>query len=464
MTGPDITRRRFLGVGLAAVAAATIDLGPRSRTRPRPARFGIPEPTDVLITRWGRDPYALGSHSFHRVGAGAADRRALAAPVAGPRHFPGEATDPHHPATAHGALLSGRRAAREVAASAAAGASVVVIGAGVAGLAAAVHLQVQGFRVTVLEARDRVGGRIWTSRDLGPPTELGALWIRGVNTNPLTRVADHLGAARVRTDYTRTARYGADGKPLTAAETLRMAGSYRGALHAAATARQHLATDVSLGTTLAATRQYRAGDATQHELLDFAVHGQIEQVHAADVADLSLLTWDQGRADRGADVLFRDGFDQVVTHAARSLDVHHREVVQAVGYDATGVAVTTAQKVVRADHAVVTLPLGVLQAGVVTFSPPLPDAKQHAITVLGTGVVNHVALRFPRVFWDAKAPLLGHVDSQKGRGARWLNVAAYTGQPVLVGLAAAGYARGLEARTDAAVVGDALAVLGSIYG
>ena len=68
------------------------------------------------------------------------------------------------------------------------------------------------------------------------------------------------------------------------------------------------------------------------------------------------------------------------------------------------------------------------------------------------------------MFWDAKAPLLAHVDAQKGRWARWLNIAAYTGQPVVVGLAAASYARVLEARPDADIVTDALAVLGSIYG
>jgi monoamine oxidase len=463
MTAPGISRRTFLGAGVAAVAAVAVDPLPRSGPRPRRDRLGVPKPTDVLITRWGSDPFALGSHSFHRVGAGPAERRALAAPVAGRLFFAGEATHVDHPSTVHGALLSGRRAAREVAAAAAAGSSVVVIGAGMAGLAAAVHLQVQGFRVQVLEARERIGGRIWTSRDLGPATELGALWVRGVGGNPVIRVADHVGAARVRTDYRRAARYAADGRPLTVVEGRRMADGYRGALHAAAAARQHLATDVSLGTTLAGTRQYRTGDPTQHQLLDFAVHGQIEQRHAADVADLSLLTWDQGRADRGGDAVIRDGYDQVVNHAARSVDVRHREAVHTVEYDGPGVALTTSRQVVRADHVVVTLPLGVLQAGAVTFSPPLPDAKQHAITALGTGVVNHVALRFPRVFWDAKAPLLGHVDAQKGRWARWLNVAAYTGQPVLVALTAAGYARNLEHLRDAAIVADALEVLDSIY-
>jgi len=50
MTPPDITRRRFLGVSAAAFAATAIDLGPRVKPRPRRDRFGIPEPSDVLIT------------------------------------------------------------------------------------------------------------------------------------------------------------------------------------------------------------------------------------------------------------------------------------------------------------------------------------------------------------------------------------------------------------------------------
>jgi monoamine oxidase len=57
---------------------------------------------------------------------------------------------------------------------------VVVIGAGAAGIAAARSLAAAGREVTVLEARDRVGGRVWTARDLAPfPVELGAEYVHG---------------------------------------------------------------------------------------------------------------------------------------------------------------------------------------------------------------------------------------------------------------------------------------------
>ena len=60
-------------------------------------------------------------------------------------------------------------------------ADVVVIGAGVAGLAAARRLNEQGVRVIVLEARDRIGGRVFTARDARTPLpiELGAEFLHG---------------------------------------------------------------------------------------------------------------------------------------------------------------------------------------------------------------------------------------------------------------------------------------------
>jgi monoamine oxidase len=77
---------------------------------------------------------------------------------------------------------------------------VIVVGAGIAGLAAARDLSIDGYDVLVLEARNRIGGRIWTSRDLGVPADLGASWIHGFEDNPISRLAKRHGIEILRTD------------------------------------------------------------------------------------------------------------------------------------------------------------------------------------------------------------------------------------------------------------------------
>lgn len=63
---------------------------------------------------------------------------------------------------------------------------IVVVGAGMAGLVSARLLHDSGFDVVVLEARDRLGGRLWTDTRFGVPIDLGASWIHGADANPLS--------------------------------------------------------------------------------------------------------------------------------------------------------------------------------------------------------------------------------------------------------------------------------------
>ena len=72
---------------------------------------------------------------------------------------------------------------------------IVVIGAGMAGLAAARALHDAGLQVIVLEARDRVGGRTYTA-DVGPArVDLGGAWIHGDRGNPVAELARARGLA-----------------------------------------------------------------------------------------------------------------------------------------------------------------------------------------------------------------------------------------------------------------------------
>ncbi|MFM8394870.1 MAG: FAD-dependent oxidoreductase, partial [Acidobacteriota bacterium] len=74
----------------------------------------IPDPVDYQITRWASDPYAMGSYSFNAVGSVPLMRTELARSVSNRLFFAGEASDRSYFGTAHGAYLSGLRAAGEV--------------------------------------------------------------------------------------------------------------------------------------------------------------------------------------------------------------------------------------------------------------------------------------------------------------------------------------------------------------
>jgi len=466
-----VGRRRFLGGALAAgggLALAAANPGFAGATAPR--RRGVPDPEAFVFTRWASDPFTHGSYSFIGVGASSDDRRDIGEALGDDKvdrvFFAGEATSVANAATVHGAYESGLRAARDVGDEAEDGATVVVIGAGVSGLSAARRLDQMGYDVVVLEARDRIGGRVWTDRSIGHPVDLGASWIHGIDGNPLTPLARRAGVRTEVTDYDNEATYGPDGRPRSDRRVRRMDRNYEYFMREIEGPREALDQDISLGAAIDGIVA-RDGDWTPDELrdLDYSVNTWLEHEYAGDVNELSLFWWDAGGGYPGSDLLFPDtGYEWLPKMLAKGLDVRLGHRVQRIEWNPRGANVVTDRGAFPVAHAVVTLPLGVLQAGDVEFAPPLPAYKQQAASRLGMGVLDKLWLRFPRVFWDADADLLGYVSPTKGRWCEWYSLAKHTGEPVLMGFNAATHARELELQSDTEVVAEAMGVLRTIYG
>ncbi len=425
----------------------------------------VPEPEDWVVTRWRADPFAGGSYSFLAVGSSPDDRRALAAPVGDRLFFAGEATSVANPATAHGALESGRAAAAAVDEVAAAGARVVVVGAGMAGLGAARALHDLGYHVTVVEGRDRRGGRTFTDDSLGIPLDLGASWIHGVDGNPLSTLADDLGVARgPATDWDNEIEYAPDGAELTDALYAAVDEALDAVLAHAAEQSEQRDDDAPLRDVVEEALADLDLDDDVEVVTRHYLNTSIEHEYSGSLEQLSTWWWDEGEGYPGEDELLPGGYVGLVDGLADGLDIRTGMAVQRIASGDEGVVVESDVDAVGADHVVVTLPLGVLKAGTVTFEPPLPDDKATAIERLGMGLLDKVYLRFPEVFWDAEADAIGWASPDAdGRWAEWLNVAKVTGEPVLLGFNAAGYAEQMEVRTDEDVVADAMAVLRTIY-
>ncbi len=274
--------------------------------------------------------------------------------------------------------------------------STVVIGAGLAGLGAAERLVEGGHAVTILEARSRSGGRVWTVDDGGPaPLELGPEWIGGEG-----EVHDQLTAAGARLVEAEGRQYrrldgrweSLDDRPHVVKELLARAARPPGPDRSLLEALERCCGGPELEDDRAQLLAYVAG------------------FHAADPAAVSL-RWlaevEASQPPEASELRATTGTATLVDALARSLDgrcdLRLEAVVREVRWKRGEVRVTTGGgETVHAGAAVVTLPLPLLDT--LRFEPDIPDTRA-AARLMAAGPVVKLLLRFREPFWRGIGPL-----------------------------------------------------------
>jgi monoamine oxidase len=332
---------------------------------------------------------------------------------------------------------------------------VIILGAGVAGLAAARDLTAAGVRVLLLEARDRLGGRVMTHHSPEGPVELGAEFVHGA-VDEILSVARQAGLALRETD--------------------------RGAARPAAERRGAVDYFSAMDALLAHASEADADESFQHlvdrvdEMQAIKAQGLrlVEGYHAADPGRMSvraLVKNTSADEQPGADRQFRfvHGYDGLVAAIfeqidRRLCDVRLNVVATAIAWRRKQVVIKTSTgEELTAPQVVMTVPLAVLKAGAIDFSPRLPD-KQSALGKLEMGDAVRVSLCLGSETWATQGRFStdGFVLTGEPLFPVWW-VSRPPPFPVITGWAGGRNARGLGELGDAERVGAAVDALAAVF-
>jgi monoamine oxidase len=285
----------------------------------------------------------------------------------------------------------------------------IVVGGGVAGLAAAGDLAESGASVVLLEARARLGGRVWTRRVAGwpAPIELGAEFVHG-RVPAIIALAREAGLAVARIP---------DGHLEARSGKLREMGDVWKTFESLTRRMKSKGPDRSIADFLSSRRGLSRGD---RRLLTSMVEGyEAAPLPRASEKALSTKGEEPATPDEREQFRVLSGYDGIVEALARRLRRHGGHVrrnaeARVLRWRPGRVEIEIASgRRFEARRAIVTLPVGVLKAAAGARGglriDPLPEATRRALDGIAMGTVVRLVVRFRESFWRER--LAGHGDA-----------------------------------------------------
>jgi monoamine oxidase len=338
------------------------------------------------------------------------------------------------------------------------GKTVLIIGAGISGLAAAKKLKDKGFTVIVLEAQEKIGGRLRTDRSLGIAFDEGASWIHGPNGNPITNLASQAGANTYLTDDDNLAVFDNNGTAYSDTFLNSQYTQFENALNAVRRAGTQTDSFQTIFNSLYPTQ-------VNNRLWKYMLSAYLEFDTGGDISKLSSKYFFDDEAFSGKDVIVTNGYDKVANLLGQGLDIRLNSRVTEINYNATKSLVKVNENSIEADYVIVSVPLGVLKNTSISFQPSLPASKLYAIQNIQMGNVNKFLFIWDTPFWDTNIQYIGYTPETKGKFNYLINMKKFL--PTTNGLmtfAFGDYATVTETMTDAQISGEVMAQLKTIYG
>jgi monoamine oxidase len=329
---------------------------------------------------------------------------------------------------------------------------IAVIGAGAAGLAAGLSLKASGKSFIVLEARDRVGGRAFTDTEsLGLPVDCGAHWLHAAAQNPFTKIADRLGVSyNDQTSWDDWALYAVGG--LAPEETADELGAYMDKVMTRIDEAGASGLDVAFSDFMESGNRWNP-----------LFRQMIGQITSHDPKDCSTL--DTARyEDEGGDFPVEDGFGALVKRHAAGLDVALSTPVSHIDWSGPEVKITTPRGTLSARAIILAVPVNVLIAGLIRFTPGLPHALTQAFIDCPMGVSEKLAILLDRPL-EGTEHLHGDVIDLSAAAKQPFNLYVNPfGRPLIVSHMAGAYGREMERLSDKEIEAVALDALSEAFG
>ena len=323
---------------------------------------------------------------------------------------------------------------------------IVIIGAGAAGLGAAAACRSHNKRFVMLEARNRIGGRVFTDRSLGVPFDAGAFYIHWAERNPWVQIARDLKVEAIddgtlprgawlrfekgeRVNGVGRARYFGEISRRFDDESARVPD---------VSFTEHVKDNPDLLPSVRGMARLSLGE-------------EPEQISARDYARL----WS------GDDYVVPDGYGTLLERFGADLPVRLSTPVREIKWNGAGVEVVTKAGSLHARAAIITVPVNVLAKGVITFTPALPVATQEGLHGLGMGALSKIALRFSS---RLSLPQGTNLFDDWGDGAGLAFEFWPFDRDIVVAMLGGDFARSFLARSDREVIAATVERLGKLLG
>jgi len=313
--------------------------------------------------------------------------------------------------------------------------NIIVIGAGISGLAAAKTLLNAGHNVNILEASMRFGGRIQTIDLDGYKADFGASWIHGIEGNPLYKLANNNNILTKATYYDPSYIFDLNGEEITDTDWAIIENLF---VQLYDLASENL--DASLQGLLDIMKPNLNLTDKLTRTWYGAVRSEYEIPYAVDAADISAKAIIGNDSFPGEDVIFPMGMQSLCNVLADGLKIEYNAFVSKITYNNNQVSIYVnkaddidrlracnachsqgeasflqSSDIRKADKVIIALPLGMLKNNIIAFEPSLPPNKKEAIKSLGIGTMNKVFLKFHESFWHHDAYFLEHLKEKSSQ-------------------------------------------------